>query len=40
MREWLVVATEGAVLVIDAMALLVIAYGTLRAFIGGLQVFF
>jgi uncharacterized membrane protein len=40
MHEWLVVATEITVLVINVMALLVIAYGTLRAFIGGLQVIF
>jgi uncharacterized membrane protein len=39
MREWLFVATEYAVIVIDAVALLVIVFGTLQAFIGGLRVF-
>jgi|GEM_PF-4119517 len=35
MREWLVVATEYAVLAIDALALVIIVYGTAEAFIGG-----
>ena len=37
MREWLVWAAELSVLVITAMALLVIAYGTLRAFAGAVR---
>jgi uncharacterized membrane protein len=40
MREWLVIVTEYAVVGIDAIALLVIVFGTVRAFIGGLRVFF
>jgi uncharacterized membrane protein len=35
MREWLVVATENAVVIIDALALVVIAVGTVEAFFGG-----
>jgi uncharacterized membrane protein len=38
MREWLILATEAAVLVIDAMALVVIAFGTIEAFVSGLRV--
>jgi uncharacterized membrane protein len=33
MREWLIAATEYAVLVIDAMALVIISAGTVEAFI-------
>ena len=33
MKEWLVLAIENAVLVIHAMALLAIAYGTIEAFL-------
>ena len=33
MKEWLVAATEIAVIVIDAMALVVIAVGTVIAFV-------
>jgi uncharacterized membrane protein len=40
MREWLVVATEYAVLAIDALALLIIVYGTAEAFISGLHLAF
>jgi len=40
MREWLVVATEYAVLAIDALALLIIVYGTAEAFISGLHLVF
>jgi uncharacterized membrane protein len=36
MAEWLAFATEYAVLVIDAMALLVIASGTVQAFVTGI----
>ena len=40
MREWLMIVTEPAVVVIDAMALLVIVVGTVEAFIDGLRVIF
>jgi uncharacterized membrane protein len=40
MREWLVLVTEYAVVAIDTMALVVIVFGTVRAFIAGLRVFF
>jgi len=40
MREWLVVATEYAVLAIDALALVVIVYGTAEAFVGGVRLAF
>jgi uncharacterized membrane protein len=40
MREWLVIVTEQAVVVIDAMATLVIIFGTVEAFIDGLRLFF
>ena len=40
MKEWLVLVTEYAIVVIDAMALLVIVVGTAEAFIGGLRLFF
>jgi hypothetical protein len=35
MREWLVLATEYAVLAIDLMALVVVAVATVQAFVGG-----
>src|SRR5262245_12651772 len=38
MKEWLVVFTEHAVLVIDAMATLIIIFGTVEAFIDGIRV--
>jgi hypothetical protein len=38
MQEWLVAITNGAVLVIDAMVLVIIAIGTIQAFIQGLRV--
>jgi uncharacterized membrane protein len=38
MREWLVVVTEFAVLVIDAIALLVVLWATGEAIVGGLRV--
>jgi len=37
MKEWLAVATEYAIVVIDALALLIIAVGTLEAFVNGLR---
>jgi uncharacterized membrane protein len=36
MREWLTIATEYCVVIIEAMALVVIAVGTLQAFLSGL----
>ena len=40
MKEWLVLVTEYAIVVIDALALLVVVVGTAEAFIGGLRLFF
>jgi uncharacterized membrane protein len=37
-REWLVLATENAVLVIDCLALLVILCGTIEALVSGVRV--
>jgi uncharacterized membrane protein len=37
MREWLVIVTEQAVLVIDAMAMVIILIATVQAFVTGLQ---
>jgi len=37
MKEWLAVATEYAIVVIDALALLIIVVGTLEAFVNGLR---
>ena len=38
MKEWLIIATEGTVLVIDAMALVIIVVGTIEAFFTGIRV--
>ena len=38
MEEWLIIATESAVLVIDAMALVIIVVGTIEAFFTGIRV--
>ena len=38
MHEWLVAITNGTVLVIDAMVLVIIAMGTIQAFVQGLRV--
>ena len=38
MHEWLVAITNGTVLVIDMMVLVIIAIGTIQAFVQGLQV--
>ena len=38
MKEWLVVATQYSVIVIDAMALIIIVFATFEAFIRGLRV--
>jgi uncharacterized membrane protein len=35
MREWLITVTEYALLLIDAMALVIVLFGTLEAFIAG-----
>ncbi len=40
MREWLTLATEYSILVIDAMALVLILLGTIEAFFGGIRVMF
>jgi uncharacterized membrane protein len=40
MREWFAVITENAVLIIDAMALIIIVFGTVQAFVGALNVVF
>jgi uncharacterized membrane protein len=37
MREWLDIITRNAIFVIDAMALLVIVFGTFEAFLMGLR---
>jgi hypothetical protein len=37
MHEWLVAITNGTVLVIDAMVLVIIAIGTIQAFVQGLR---
>lgn len=38
MQEWLEIVTRGTVLIIDAMALIVIAIGTVEGFVGALRV--
>ena len=40
MREWLVLVTENAVLIIDVLALVVIVIGTIEAFLRGLNLLF
>ncbi|MBR1231215.1 DUF1622 domain-containing protein [Bradyrhizobium sp. AUGA SZCCT0177] len=37
MKQWLVFATENAVVFIDALALVIIVVGTVEAFFGGLR---
>ncbi len=37
MKQWLVFATENAIIIIDALALVVIVVGTVEAFFGGLR---
>jgi uncharacterized membrane protein len=39
-REWLVIATENAIVVIDAMAFVIVVIGTVEAFVRGLGVAF
>ena len=36
MKEWLVTVTENTIVIIDALALAIVAIGTLEAFVGGL----
>jgi uncharacterized membrane protein len=38
MKEWLTVITENAVIIIDAMALVLIVVGTVEAFFAGLRI--
>jgi len=40
MKEWLIAITEHAVLVINAMALIVIVFGTVQAFLGSVRLAF
>lgn len=40
MKEWLTIATENAIIVIDALALVLVAIATVEAFIGGLRIMF
>ena len=40
MKEWLVLATEYAIVVIDVLALVVVVIGTAEAFIGGVRLMF
>jgi uncharacterized membrane protein len=37
MREWLITVTEPTIVIIDALALVLIIFGTAEAFIGGLR---
>ena len=37
MREWLVLITENAIVIIDALAMVIILVGTFEAFSGGLR---
>jgi uncharacterized membrane protein len=40
MREWLTIITEYAIVVIDAMAMLIIVVGTVEAFVDGMRAIF
>lgn len=40
MNDWLVYATDKAVILIDAMALVIIVIGTVEAFVSGLRLLF
>jgi uncharacterized membrane protein len=40
MREWFVAITENAAMIINAMALIIIVFGTVQAFAGALHVMF
>jgi uncharacterized membrane protein len=37
LKEWLVYLTELSITLIDALALVIIVYGTIEAFVGGMQ---
>jgi uncharacterized membrane protein len=37
MKEWLVFATQQAIIIIDAMALIIIFFGTVEAFFSGIK---
>ncbi|MBB5050415.1 putative membrane protein [Afipia massiliensis] len=37
MKQWLIFATENAIVFIDALALVIVVVGTVEAFIGGLR---
>jgi uncharacterized membrane protein len=37
MKEWLIAVTEYAIIAIDAMALVIVLFGTVEAFISGLR---
>jgi len=37
MKEWLIAVTEYAIVVIDAMALVIVLFGTVEAFVSGLR---
>jgi uncharacterized membrane protein len=39
-KEWLVFATENAIVIIDALALIIVVGGTVEAFVGGLRAMF
>ena len=38
MKEWLIFATENAIVLIDIIALIIVLVGTIEAFFGGLRV--
>lgn len=37
MKQWLIFATENAIVFIDALALVIVVVGTVEAFVGGLR---
>ncbi len=37
MKQWLIFATENAIVIIDALALVIVVVGTVEAFVGGLR---
>ena len=40
MKAWLIIATENAIVLIDALALVIVIMGTVEAFIAGLRTMF
>jgi uncharacterized membrane protein len=40
MKEWLVIVSEHAIVVIDALALIIVVYGSAEAFIAGMRLAF